>query len=407
MGRIFQPFLFPVDTDLGNRKAGPNMRPIIITFLGLLGLAVTLSAAQRKPEEFVPALEKSFAEWTKKYEKSKPAKPRELIGKDRAPALSYLRYVIELEEISRHLRLNATSLEEQTQTEVLSHSDRKRILSMRDRANTERLLNIIDPPRRGPSMRDQEKLIKGHLSKAKKFQSKLDKAQNDLDKLLERDRPSQAAEKKLDNEIDSAQMALDEIEVAFFGAQPDGFEVAFASTNPGPAEDLLKKLVVARDGVLKDLRFKEKPGKKGESEGEKEAVIAGVNVRSENLGVLLDHSGSMKPFLDPLRKEISKDFPHAIFSECYGCALTWGVNPFSKAQRDRVMLFMEDLVIVQKADAIYWFSDLNDAITEPGLNRLAKLRKQTGLSLYVLSVKNKPSKDLMKQIDSFSKHKGK
>lgn len=114
----------------------------------------------------------------------------------------------------------------------------------------------------------------------------------------------------------------------------------------------------------------------------------------------------MTPFIDPLRKEISKDFPYAIFSECYGCALTWNINPFHKTNRDRVMLFMEDLVIVQKADAIYWFSDLNDPITEAGLLRLAKLRKRADLSLYVLSVKNKPSKELMDQVDSFSKHKG-
>ncbi|MDB4618514.1 hypothetical protein OAG53_02440 [Akkermansiaceae bacterium] len=372
-----------------------------------MGITTMLSTAKPKPEEMLGALEKSFAEWTRKYDDSKPAAKKELAGKDRVPALSYLRYLIELEEITRYLREDTAVREEQMKTDTLSDSDRKRLLTMREHAHIERLLNIIDPPRRGPSVRDQKKLIKGHLSKAKKFQSKLDKAQNELDKLLERDRPNQAAEKELDDEIDSAQKALEEIEVAFFGAQPDGFEEAFASVNPGPAEDLLKKVIEARDGVLKDLRFVENPGEKGESEGERDAIIAGVTVRSENLGVLLDRSGSMKPFLDPLREEISKDFPHAIFSECYGCALNWGIHPFSKAQRDQVMLFMEDLVIVQKADAIYWFSDLNDAITESGLLRLANLRQQAGFSMYVLSVKNKPSKDLMEQIDSFSKHKGK
>ena len=383
------------------------MKLLIFTFLSLLGVTATLSAAKLKPEEVVPALEQSFAEWTKKYENSKPAAQAELIGKDRVPALSYLRFVTELEEITRHLRESPQAREEQMKTETLSGSDRKRLLTMRDDVNMERILNIIDPPRRGPSVRDQEKLAKAHLSKSKKFQAALDKAQKDLDKLLERDRPNRSAEKKLDDQIDAAEKAIEEIELAFYGPLPDGFEEPFASTTPGAAEELLKKLITARDGVLKDLRFKEKPEEKEGPAGEKEATIAGVDVRSENLGVLLDHSGSMTVFLEPLRKEISKDFPHALFSECYGCALTWNVNPFSKPQRDRVMLFMEDLVIVQKADAIYWFSDLNDPITDPALIRLANLRKRADLSLYILSVKNKPPKELMEQVDSFSRHKGK
>ena len=373
-----------------------------------LFLAGSVLGAKLTMEEMVGGLEKSVAEWGKKYESARPAGGAALEGESRLPALSYLRYLMEVEDILRRLREDAKEREGQMATEALSASDKKRLLGMRHDALMERVENIIDPPRRGPNSRAQEKLYKGLVSKSKRAITDRDKAQKALDRLLEGSRVDEEKVKKVEAELEKARNTITALETAFYGPAPldGGFEEVFDGRFPGKAEELLDKVVLARDGVLADLRkTADIPENLQPGEGKKKAVIAGVTVNSVNLGVLLDNSSSMTPYLDPLRKEIGKSYPHAHFRECYGCALQWSVGAMTKDKRDRVMLWMEDLIIVEKVDGLYWFSDLNDPVTDEALRRLSWLRSRGKTSLYVLSVGKKPTRELMEQVDSYAKHK--
>lgn len=121
------------------------------------------------------------------------------------------------------------------------------------------------------------------------------------------------------------------------------------------------------------------------------------------MGVVLDNSSSMQPHLPELRKQIDNGFPGSHFREVYGCALTWRANPVTLGKRDHVLLAMEDLIIVKKTDALYWFSDLRDPVSPAGLEKLGELLKQSGSLLYVSSVDQKPDGDLEDLITEFKK----
>jgi len=373
-------------------------------FLTLLGSP--LSAKDPTLEELANGFKKAFQERNEEYTKGKPAIAAPLEGLDRVPALNHLRVLLEMEDLLRQLREDKETRLKQVETELLSSGDQERLLDLRNDALIERSILLIDPPKR-VSLRAQEKLLKGYQSKAKRSLAKLTKAQKTINQLFSKDRVDDDEVEKHRYLTKEAQTELRELRLAFLGspAALDGFELPFESIAPGPVEDLLSKVIDARDSVIKDLRVSKAQLAKNNEE-KKEAVISGITVRSENLGVILDNSSSMTPFLQPLRDEISKDFTEAHFRECYGCALNWSVAG-AHDKRSQVILFMEDLIIVKKVDAIYWFSDLRDPITTAGLNRLSQLRSRGKTSLYVLSVGNEPSRELEPEIDSFSKHKGK
>lgn len=368
----------------------------------IFGICASLLPAKPPTgDDLVSKLNEVFSQKNDLYTRKRPAIPKPLEGQDRVPALNHLRLLLEMETFLRELRLDEKTRSKQVNIDTLSSFEKKRLLDLRNDALLEKITLLIDPPRR-PSLRAQEKLQSRFESASKKALSKKSKALKALDKIYSRDfvdKDEKEAQRKL---IAEAQTELEELRLAYFGtsATAEGFEQPFEGINPGPAEDLLSKVIKARDLVLKDLRVKN-AGIKKNQDGETEAVISGITVRSENLGVLLDRSGSMTPYLQPLRDEIAKDFPTAHFRECVGCALDW-----SPGGREQVLLFMEDLVIVEKVDAIYWFSDLRDPITPAGLFRLSELRNRGKTRLFALSVDREPPRELEEQIDSFSKHKG-
>lgn len=373
----------------------------------LASLFITpVSAKDPSPEQLVHGLRNAFQLRHEQYTQAKPAAATPLEGESRIPALNHLRALVEMEDLLRQLREDKETRLKQVDTELLGSSEQKRVLDLRNEALHERFELLIDPPKR-PSVRDQERLLKGFESKSRGSLTKESKARKELDKIYAKDRVDEDEQNEQSTLVREAQEELAELRLAFFGssASLQGYEHPFASVAPGPAEDLLAEVIKARDEVLKDLRVTKAQLVKN-TEGQKEAVISGITVKSENLGVILDNSSSMTPFIQPLRDEISKDFPDTRFRECYGCALNWNVTG-ANDNRSQVILFMEDLIIVEKVDAIYWFSDLKDPITPAGLNRLSQLRNRGKASLYVLSVGNKPSKELEPEIDSFSQHKGK
>ena len=144
----------------------------------------------------------------------------------------------------------------------------------------------------------------------------------------------------------------------------------------------------------------------------KEGRIFDSTITAARLTVVLDSSPSMKPYVEALRTEITRDFSAAYFVEVNGCQLTrpavvpWffaapvqGVNPFTPDRHIPKIPVFEDLphstfirwtrdapaalncmVDLMKTDAIYWFCDFDDpdrdgVIVEFGKKLLAQKAK--------------------------------
>ncbi|MCW1885714.1 hypothetical protein OKA04_13320 [Luteolibacter flavescens] len=153
----------------------------------------------------------------------------------------------------------------------------------------------------------------------------------------------------------------------------------------------------------------------------REGRIYDSTISAARLTVVLDSSRSMKPYLDPLRKEITRDFSSAYFVEVDGCALTkvaacpWyyaapvdGVNPFTPDRHIPKVPTTKDLphstyirwtrdapaalecmVDLMKTDALYWFCDFDDDTREENIIQLGKklLAQKTKLYVHTLDKK--------------------
>ena len=106
--------------------------------------------------------------------------------------------------------------------------------------------------------------------------------------------------------------------------------------------------------------------------------VGGMFVKGKSLGVILDVSGSMEPYLQKLRSEISTQFADAVFLEVTGCSL----EPAPSASqppadggpnRQSVMAAIRELVEVHGVDSIYWFCDLQDSRSDAALHQLREL----------------------------------
>jgi hypothetical protein len=217
-------------------------------------------------------------------------------------------------------------------------------------------------------------------------------------------RPDERRISKLESAIEADEKIIAKIQTAFYGGVPvKGFEAPFEGNAGGAVASLLAKVIAARDQLLKALRLdpKQALAKDGEV---KKGNVGGIQIRSSNLGVILDNSSSMQPHIPELRKEIDGGFPGSHFREVYGCALTWRAGPTKPgSKRDLVILAMEDLIIVKQTDALYWFSDLRDPQTEAGLVHLGDLLQRSGALFYVASVDQKPENELEDLITEFKK----
>lgn len=130
-------------------------------------------------------------------------------------------------------------------------------------------------------------------------------------------------------------------------------------------------------------RFVGGKGTSGKSGGKQTGrSIGGMNVKGETLGVILDTSGSMAPYLKDLREEIARNFSNAIFLEVSGCSLHTtrfkaekflDSSPPKDNKRRSVMDAMFELVQVYQVDSVYWFSDLQDGQRDAALQQLRSL----------------------------------
>ncbi|MEO0414244.1 MAG: hypothetical protein AAF226_04730 [Verrucomicrobiota bacterium] len=177
------------------------------------------------------------------------------------------------------------------------------------------------------------------------------------------------------------------------------------------------------------------------------ADIFGMEIQSSNLGVVLDTSPSMKPYVAAVRAEIMKSFPDAHFREAEGSGLsqsygtpvtiegqspqfrqpindawfhgrmpTTGVNPFDPKWHEPIiyktlphyrqielerneMAALMALVTLHEVDTLYWFCDCEDDIENDAIRLLYKAMSENNVKLYVHSSNRRPDKNLLKLIE--------
>ena len=237
-------------------------------------------------------------------------------------------------------------------------------------------------------------------SRAKSLLRKLEVSEERLDTALSRDRQDERLIGKLEKEITVFEAQVEEMRLAYFGdSSTDSFELPFEPAGDAPAEKLLTDVIKSRDALLRALRGEEPLKQEREK---KKANIGEMFIESQNLGVILDVSSSMTNFIKPLKEEIAKEFSSPRYREVPGCRMDWSLIPIG-AKPDGSMLAMEDLLIVLKADTIFWFSDLNDGESPQALARLQWLLDISNANFYVNSVGKKPSRGLEPLVTEFRK----
>jgi hypothetical protein len=114
--------------------------------------------------------------------------------------------------------------------------------------------------------------------------------------------------------------------------------------NSSDREKLIRLILQdLEDARLKLIKWEEKAFKAWEKlprevKEEKAAVIKGeiygTEVTASNLGVLLDNSPSMRPYLEAVRSEIAKSFPNAQYRESAGSGIAFDVDYSSRAMQN-------------------------------------------------------------------------
>ena len=150
-------------------------------------------------------------------------------------------------------------------------------------------------------------------------------------------------------------------------------------------------------------------GAGGADTGGASMKVGKITVRAKTLGLVLDVSGSMESHLPKVKREVRKAFKDAKTVEVEGCQLDWREPAAEERDEDReiklkkeaksVIEAIEMLVGDGRADAIYWFSDLQDLQTEAGLDRLRELLKlergkARAVKFYIRSLGEEPSPEL-------------
>ncbi|OUV13432.1 MAG: hypothetical protein CBC46_07050 [Verrucomicrobiaceae bacterium TMED86] len=371
-------------------------------FLAPLILALTTPVwAKTDPAELLTWLEKSY---TERVAEIPAADDKGLQAGDRLSALLHLRYLTVLESILAGLNTTEENLKKQIDIDELTGSEKKRMLELRMDALEYRAASLASPDFKEPRTSPIEKIQKAYERKARKPTMELAKAQKARDQEYERSSLNERKVDELSEQIKEHKKSLTALKAAFFGANVGkAFELPIDQYANGPASDLLAKVITTRDQLLVTLRID--PLAVANNAGTKQGEVGGINFKATNLGVILDNSSSMQPHIPALKKEIDKNFPGSHYREIYGCALTWNAAPKTLGQREQVILSMEDLIIVKKTDAIYWFSDLRDAQTPAGLARISELFDRSGAAFYASSVDQKPKDELEPLITKFSKFK--
>jgi len=186
---------------------------------------------------------------------------------------------------------------------------------------------------------------------------------------------------------------------------------------------------LAKEELKAAKLWDEKNGDKEEVKELKNGSVFGVNIDADRLGVILDNSHSMSPYLEKLKAEITNEFPNAYFVEVNGCQLTrtksasWfytspieDINPFQADRHiDKVPTWQEHpysvflewkrdlfsamvaVAELMKMDTIYWFCDFDDDTYDHIIKNLGQKLIAEDVTLYVHTLRKNPPK-LMKML---------
>lgn len=130
-------------------------------------------------------------------------------------------------------------------------------------------------------------------------------------------------------------------------------------------------------------------GRNGKGNGNGTGSIFGDKIIADKLGVILDISPSMSPYIPRLKSEIESNFKGARYREVNGC----GIRETSPT------VYAVDDLSGQGVDAIYWFCDLQDNRTKEGLEKVRSILQRKGIRLYVKSLDFPPDGELQSIIN--------
>ena len=162
----------------------------------------------------------------------------------------------------------------------------------------------------------------------------------------------------------------------------------------------------------------------------KDGKIYEEQISSRRLGVILDSSPSMAPYVEKLRVEIGRDFDGCHIVEVDGCEIwegggnvPWfytapaaGINPFTADRfcpavpqtdaheawayyfRDTTSAFTA-MLDQMKVDAIYWFCDFDDPIDDFVVQQLSKAMLEKQVKLYAHTLSKSPPNSLTTLIE--------
>ncbi len=370
-----------------------------LVFLLLLGGLVSAKTEEMKtdPKQITEQLKKRYEEVKKEVEHKEVSGLQALLMLERD-----LRIVMSPEKIK---------LSGDRPKELSSNADKK-IRKLHEEIRALELARIVNALKTNAPLYLTDAAIE-----LNKLESKLDEISqraakrliSDIDKLNKKMSKKQSSSIKKDKsemikEITEMEAKLTALKTYIYpSSYTGGFKKPADENDESPAGQLLSEITNSRDMLF--TRLKEG---KGSGEGSKEgAEINGIYVYSGNLGVILDNSGSMTPFLSALRAEIDEHFSETVYKECRGCAITsntlsdFGAKLYSKP-RD-TLSYIYELTVLYEVDTIYWFSDLNDVVDVAAVRWLRILLRKSDAKFCVKSVGRDPREYLQLLITNFSK----
>ena len=251
-----------------------------------------------------------------------------------------------------------------------------------------------------PGSKSHKSLIK-NISSLDSLYDKLTKKEtreiNQLTKELAKESashiPSFSTIKNLKEQIKELEKSVSNTHQAIYGFRlGEGFRAKKTHDGPSKLDKLLSEIISEREIIFKNIRQEIGEGEK------KSGYIEGIYIYSENLGVLLDISGSMKKHLYRLRKQIEETFTSPQYQEIIGCSLTFVGTSNLGTTKGVTIRAIEKLLITYGADTIYWFCDLQDLRSEQAIGHIHWLLRKSGAKFHVKSVGLRPDRELKKII---------
>ena len=252
-------------------------------------------------------------------------------------------------------------------------------------------------------LKDELRLDGFFQSNSRKLLSAISKLERDLGKIQRETNRDDPRRLKVKEEIVALKEKVATIHETVFGFRyGSGFRDPVDKAIDGKGATLLQEIVSEREKILAFLKGEQPSGV--ESEG-KAGTVGGSFLYSFNLGVVLDISGSMTPFLEDLRDEIESFFEAPRYREVVGCRLNGCHIEHLRTKRSpkkwATMSVIEELIVVREVDTVYWFSDLKDEQDAISVRRLRELLMRGGTRFHVKSLGKKPSRELDRIITDF------